>query len=238
MSGLYYVIPTLATIVVSILIVRAGAIALVMTGMDYEKAKFQALSAFSGTGFTTREAERVVGNARRRRIISLLMILGNAGIVTVIVATTSSFANARGLEAGVNVIALVLGLGAIIVVARHAPFVRRWEAFARERLSRLRIFEDDATLDELLHLAEGYGVVRIRLSSDSKLIGQTLVDVNSGLEHSFILGIEHDRQWVPTPRLTGTLKAGDYLVIYGKLEDLQAHFSGNDDASRERAANV
>ena len=71
-------------ICVSYLIVRIGAIALEMTGMEKSRARFQALSVFSGTGITTREAEMVVGHPRRRKIVTYLMILGNAGIVSVI----------------------------------------------------------------------------------------------------------------------------------------------------------
>jgi hypothetical protein len=224
MSGVYYLVPTLIAIVISMLIVRAGAIALMMTGMSYEKAKFQALSAFSGTGFTTREAERVVNNARRRKIVSWLMVLGNAGIVTVIVTATSSFSVAKGLGVGLNVLVLLAGIGVIIAVARHTPFVRRWEAFAQAQLARLKIFEEEATVDELLHIAEGYGVARVQLLDDSSFIGKTLSEINAGLDNSFVLGIERDNEWLPTPRLTKKLKAEDYMVIYGKLEDLEEHF--------------
>ncbi len=226
MSGVYFLVPTLIAIIISMLIVRAGAIALMMTAMNFDKAKFQALSAFTGTGFTTREAERVVNNPRRRRIVSWLMILGNVGIVTVIVSATSSFATAKGMEIGLNVLVLVTGLGCIIFIARHAPFVRRWEAFAQTRLERFKIFDDDTTVDELLHIAEGYGVVRIQLLADSPLIGQTLSEVNAGLQHSFVLGIERDKEWLPTPRLTRKLMEDDYMVIYGKLENLAEHFGG------------
>jgi hypothetical protein len=226
MSGIYYLVPTLIAIVISMLIVRAGAIALMMTGMSFDKAKFQALSAFSGTGFTTREAERVVNNPPRRKIVSWLMILGNAGIVTVIVTATSSFAMVRGLEIGLNLLVLAGGLGLILVVIRHTPFVRHWEAFAQARLARLKIFDDDTTVDELLHITEGYGVVRIQLLENSPFIGQTLSEINAGLEHSFVLGIERDKQWQPSPRLTRKLIEDDYLVIYGKLEDLAEHFGG------------
>lgn len=224
MSEIYYLVPTLIAIVISMLIVRAGAIALMMTGMSFEKAKFQALSAFSSTGFTTHEAERVVNNAQRRKIVSWLMILGNAGIVTVIVTATSSFAQVKGLEMGLNVLVLLAGLSVVFIIIRHTPFVRRWEAFAQSRLSRLRIFDEDTTIDELLHIAEGYGVVRIRLDEGSPLINQTLSEINGDLEHSFILGIERDKEWLPTPKLTRKLMGDDYLVIYGKLEDLAEHF--------------
>lgn len=225
MSGVYYLVPTLIAIIVSMLVVRAGAIALMMTGMSFDKAKFQSLSAFSGTGFTTREAERVVNNPRRRKIVSWLMILGNAGIVTVIVTATSSFATAKGLEVGLNALVLVAGLLIILIVVRHTPFVKHWEEFAQKRLARLKIFDDDTPIDELLHITEGYGVVRVRLLDDSPCIDKTLSEINAGLQHSFVLGIERDNEWLPTPRLTRKLMMDDYLVIYGKLEDLAEHFS-------------
>lgn len=47
-----------------------------------ESSKFQARSAFTGVGFITDESERVVNHPVRRRILLLLMILGNAGILT------------------------------------------------------------------------------------------------------------------------------------------------------------
>lgn len=68
MGGIYFLLPTLLVIFFSSLIVRAAAIALMMTGMDEKRARFQALSAFSGTGFTTREAEFVINHPKRRRI--------------------------------------------------------------------------------------------------------------------------------------------------------------------------
>jgi hypothetical protein len=56
-----------ATVLVSALVVRIGAVAFEMTGLDRDKAHFQALSCFSGTGFTTREAELITGHHYRRR---------------------------------------------------------------------------------------------------------------------------------------------------------------------------
>lgn len=225
MNGVYYLVPTLIAIAISWLIVRAGAIALMMTGMSFDKAKFQALSAFSGTGFTTHEAEQVVNNARRRKIVSLLMVFGNAGIVTVIVTASTSFAKAKGMEVGLNVLVLLLGISLLMALARHTELVSHWEKFAQQRLSRLKIFEGEASVDELLHIAEGYGVVRVRLQDDAEFVGKTLAEVNSGLRHSLVLGIERDGNWVPTPRMTRKLMVDDCLVIYGQLESLDQRFS-------------
>lgn len=225
MSSIYFLVPTLITIVISMLIVRAGAIALMMTGMSFDKAKFQALSAFSGTGFTTREAERVVNHQQRRKIITWLMILGNAGIVTVIVTATSSFANTKGLEIGLNVLILFFGIWLIYIMAKHSPLTRYWETFAQHQLAKMKLFDDDSTVDELLHITEGYGVVRIQLLEHSPFIDKPLSELNIGLEKSFILGIERGKEWRPAPRSNMKPQQGDYLVIYGQLEELAEHFS-------------
>ena len=61
-----------------------GSVALEATGMERSRAHFQALSALSGTGFTTRDAETVVSHSSRRWIVTWLMFFGNAGFVTVL----------------------------------------------------------------------------------------------------------------------------------------------------------
>ena len=64
----------LAIIFISLLVVRIGTNALVMTGMSLPASQFQASSAFFGVGFTTSEAEMVVGHAVRRKIILHLIV--------------------------------------------------------------------------------------------------------------------------------------------------------------------
>ena len=71
---MYALISLLIVIVVSIIIVRIGAVALEMTGLSRELATFQAQSAFSGVGFTTSESEHVVSHPVRRKIIRLSLI--------------------------------------------------------------------------------------------------------------------------------------------------------------------
>jgi len=73
-------ISLLVIITVSLIVIRMGAVALSMTGISEDMAVFQAQSAFSGVGFTTKESESVVNHPVRRRIIRLLMLMGNAGI--------------------------------------------------------------------------------------------------------------------------------------------------------------
>lgn len=85
------IVSVLAIIVLSLLITRFATLTLEVTGMSRDSARFQARSALTGTGFTTSEAEAVVRHPVRRRVIMRLMLIGNAGIVTVIASLILSF---------------------------------------------------------------------------------------------------------------------------------------------------
>jgi len=68
------IISLLIVVALSLLITRVATVALTLTGMSREAARFQARSAFSGVGFTTRESEQVMQHPVRRRIILLLIL--------------------------------------------------------------------------------------------------------------------------------------------------------------------
>jgi hypothetical protein len=100
---------------VSIFIVRVAAVALRITGLTDNSARFQALSAFTGTGFTTSEAETVVNYPIRRRIVSLLMIIGNLGLVTVLATLVVSLVHTDG-EPGAVIVQLIWLLGGLALL--------------------------------------------------------------------------------------------------------------------------
>jgi len=210
-------------IFVSFLIVRAAAIALMMTGMSEKKARFQALSAFTGTGFTTKEAESVVNNPLRRRIISWVMILGNVGIVTVIITATSSLVTSEGYLLSINVVGLLVGISVIYKIASHKGFIRRWESYIEDKLVKSHAFEESTT-EDLLHLREGYGLLRAIIREDSTFIGSSLSESRLTEKGLMVLGIERGKSWISLPNVKETIQEGDKIVVYGPLEVLKALF--------------
>ena len=224
MDGFYFLVPTLLVIFVSFLVVRAAAIALMMTGMPENKARFQALSAFSGTGFTTKEAEIVVNHPVRRRIISWLMVLGNAGIVTVIITATSTLVTSTGIQLSVNALLLIVGIYIIYRIGTHRGFIRRWESYVEDKLLKTPSFEEGTT-EDLLHLVEGYGLVRAIITGDSPLVGTTLLEAKLREKNVIVLGIERGKTWVPIPKPRESIAEGDRLVVYGPRGILKTLFS-------------
>ena len=221
MQGLYFIFPTLIAILISFLFVRAAAIALMLTGLDNNRARFQALSAFSGTGFTTRESELIINHPVRRRIIRWLMMGGNAGIVTVIVTATSSFTRSSGYQLPVNTLILILGIILIYMLAKSRGFVQKWENYIEKKLIKSPDFEESTT-EDLLHFLEGYGMVKKIVSSDSSLLGKSLLQLKLNEKGILVLGIEREKNWIPTPKASQVIQSMDRLIVYGPLSRLKS----------------
>ncbi len=105
---------------ITLALVRVAGVALRLTGLPQPVARFQSISALTGTGFTTSEAEGTMHHPTRRRILTLLMFAGHLGVVslasTVILTMTSA-------ESGSNVVwqllAMLAAVGVIFVLAAN-----------------------------------------------------------------------------------------------------------------------
>ncbi len=206
-------------ICISYLVVRIGAIALEMTGMEKSRARFQALSAFSGTGFTTREAELVVNHPRRRKVVTYLMILGNAGIVSVIATFVLSLRQS-GLRPSLNLVIIAASLFVLYRIASHQKFAKKLTGKIRETL-REKLHFEKVHIEELLQQSEGYGIASVLIEKRSKIAGLSLAESGFKERDLMILSIERDEEVIPVPKAQNKIRPGDRLICFGKLENLK-----------------
>jgi hypothetical protein len=215
------VILLIVFVCISFLVVRIGAIALEMTGMEKSKARFQALSAFTGTGFTTKEAELVVNHPRRRKILIYLMILGNAGFVSVIATFVLSLRPSGVFRPSLNLVIVVLSLLVLYRIASHHGFARRLSEKTRKTL-REKLHFEKVQVQEVLQQSEGYGVASVLIGKESKVVGRPLSESGFRENDLMVLSVERDEELIPVPKAATTIQIGDRLICYGKLENLKA----------------
>jgi MFS family permease len=218
-----YVGILLVTILVSFIIVRVGAFALQLTGIEPDIARFQALSAFSGTGFTTTEAERVVRHRTRRRIVSILIILGNAGLVTIIATLVASFTQVSGY--GWFFIRLAIILVGILVLYRLIIGSRvgnRILGWLRRPLLN-RITREAPAIEEIFHMEKGWGLSLVMIRGKSKNIGLSLADVRAEGDIE-ILAIDRADAYLTQPDSEEEIMEGDRLVVFGNTRSVKRLF--------------
>lgn len=226
----------LLVIALSLLIVRIGTIALTMTGLSEEVARFQSLSAFSGAGYTTDEAETVVSSTERRLVISWLIRAGSVGAVSAVSTTILSFA---GIEDGSFDRLLVLAFGAAALVAlARSNRLNRWATPIIRRVLRRFTTLELKDYAGLLHMHDDWSVAVIGVSRGSWLEGHSLGELRLSDEGVRVLGVEcHDGDYLGVPDGSTVIEAGDELILYGhsqRIKELKDRQDG-DEAAHDRA---
>lgn len=209
----------LIALTLSLLVTRIATMALMLTGMSKEAARFQARSAFTGVGYTTDEAENIVGHPVRRRIVMLLMLLGNLGVATVVatlmlsVLQTSESQNWRwkvGLLCGG--LLLLWRAATSRYLERH---LNRLISFGLRRWGNLQVRDYVA----ILQLEGGYAVSELAVEPNDWLAERTLIELKLPYEGVLVLGIRRTGGvFLGAPTGDTVIHAGDTIVLYGPVD--------------------
>lgn len=221
MIGIIGITALLTVLGLSLIITRLATVALTFTGLSYESARFQARSAFTGTGFTTKEAESVVNYPVRRRIIMMLMLLRSAGIITIVLSLILSFV---GTEEGGKLTRLFWLAGGVMIL---------WLISLSKSIDRAmkkimsRAVQKWTNLDVrdyvgLLELAGDYVIRELHIEEHDWLDGKDLASCRLRDEGVIIIGIHRNNgNYVGVPRGDTVIHAGDRLVLYGRADGLK-----------------
>ncbi len=219
------IISLLMVLVLSLAVTRVAGVALRLTGMAPEAARFQARSAFTGCGFTTTEAEQITRHPVRRRIAGWLMMAGNLQFAAV---TGTVILSLVGVTEGASVTKLAtLGLGLLAVyLLASSSVVDHLMCGATSWLLRRYTSLETRDFTSLLHLGGEYTIAEIQVGHDHELAGRS---VASAVPHScglVVLGVSRDDgSFLGLPAGETVIRSHDTLVVYGKpteVSDLDA----------------
>lgn len=224
------------TIIISFIIVRIGAIAFHITGINWSQAKFQSLSCFTGTGFTTREAELITGNPKRRRIATILMILGNAGLVTIIATFANSIRPSLIMSKFsipilhsvlpsflipiVNLLVIIIAIYLIYKIFTNARISRKLTEILRKKIKEKDIVAA-APFEELFLATGGYGISQIEVGEKFLILDNTIAESGLRKLDIMILAIERKGALIPNPSSGTKILLNDKLICFGKLENIK-----------------
>jgi K+/H+ antiporter YhaU regulatory subunit KhtT len=211
------IISLLVVLTLSILVTRVATVALTHTGLSRASAKFQARSAFTGVGFTTNESEKVVNHPIRRRILMLLMLLGNAGIVTAVSSLIVSFVSTNKTDSLLwQLILLVSGLVILWSFASSKWVDRHLSKFITRILKRhTTISVQDFA--RLLHLAGDYQINELNVRRGDWIEGKSIAELGLRQEGIIVLGITRkDGNYLGAPDGDTQITENDVLILYGR----------------------
>jgi hypothetical protein len=212
----------LVVLTVWMLILWLGAIALEATGMERKKARFQALSALTGTGFTTREAEDIVGHPRRRLIATWLMFLGSVGIILfLLIFLVLILAGVKPTQPTSPVLIILSALPPIALIVlfwigvldKLATKIVNW-------MKRSAYFTVELSTREIIHQAGDYSIARLTIGRKAPEAGCKIGDTSLAKHNITILAIERGDKTLAFPEAKETVLAGDHLLCYGETAQI------------------
>mgnify|MGYP000847511240 CR=1 FL=1 len=217
------IIALLVIALVSLLAVRVGATALMMTGLSWDTASFQSYSAFFGVGFTTKEAEMVVNHPVRRRIIRDLILVGNVGLTSALATLIVTLLQSSSDGDTLKMLAWLFGgLLALYFISRLGWVQKALDHVIQHALERAGLVRA-LDYELLLRIQHGYVVSEIEVLPDTYLAGRTLRDSRPWDRGVVILAIKRGGQTHPgIPSRDDLIQPGDILTAYGKEPNLLA----------------
>ena len=217
-------------VALSALITKIATIALIHTGLSTQSARFQARSAYTGAGFTTSESEKIMNHPLRRKIVFNLMLVGNAGIVTVMSSLILTFVLPDTVSSKLYGLGIVIIGLSLVWWAIQSKWVDRVLSKIINRM--LKKYTDLDILDyaAVLHLKDDYKISEKKVEEDNWMANKSLKELDLRHEGITILGIDRDHSdYIGSPTGSFEILPEDVITIYGKAEVIKNLYSRKKD---------
>jgi len=223
-------------VIISFIIVRLGAVAFEMTGLEWTVAKFQALSCFTSTGFTTKESEQVTQTHQRRKIAVTLMIFGHAGLVTLIATFMNSLQPSQLvhkifqpiihldgqplISVLINIAILAFFCWFVIMLFSHTKFSKKFTKIAQNFFIKKNIITK-TYIQDLVISKGGFGVINIEITKHNLLYHLSYEDIIKEYPQMKILAIGRGQNVITNFTNDTRILLDDNIIAYGKVDDIK-----------------
>lgn len=210
----------------SVSLVRIGAVAMRLTGLPENIARFQCVSALTGTGFTTHEAEMIANYPIRRRIVVVLMVLGNLGLISIASTFIVAFVRTGPDTQHIAIQAAILAatIAVTFLVLSNKSLDRGMCALIGHILLRTTSLGKDG-YHRILQIGKDLSI------AEHEYFGPETPTDRLDLEGETLLAIRPAGSWQTTAAAdVKTVRPGDTLILCGDEaahKTLARHFGGD-----------
>ena len=243
MNIIFAVALILAVLASYMLVIEGFSVAFKLTGMATKKIKFQVASLFTGTGFTTNEAELIVNDDRRRRIavtcmysshVFSVIIMGL--LINLVISVANSLSNKPNItkETFTSWYAIVfyvsLAIFLVVVFLKIPPINRRFQVF----LEKIAIaLSKNNRKNNIVTVIDMYGknaIAEVLLNKIPDFAKETsLFEMQLNKKYLInILSIKRGKRTVEVSKDT-MFAEGDIVVVFGLISDIKEAFINNVD---------
>ncbi len=199
------------------------------TGLNKDKARFQALSLLTTSGFTTSESEDVLASPKRRKVAMFAMFFGymfSVVIASSIINLTMGFVGETKGTNLINAVIILVGIVMIFYITRSKR-VTNW----LNKIIKHRIVKYIATKQEInpIYVLDTHGkfviceVAITKVPEDLK--NKTLVEAEVRQKYDVsVLTLKHGNQIKTMDANRDILSKGDTVIVFGDMSKVKTLF--------------
>ena len=193
-----------------------------INGMTEKKSKFQVISVFTGTGFTTDESETMLITNKRRKLTQNMMLFSyifNVIIVSTLVNLFMSTAktNINEIRLGINL--TIINIFLIFVVKKSYRFKKTLDILVKKAVSKREIIRKAQ-----INVYETYGKGVI---AEVELRGKINTAKIKEKYNIQVLMIERKEEIIDKISENTKLEEKDIAIVYGELKNIKMAFRKN-----------
>ena len=196
-----------------------------MTGLPDERARFQVISMLTGTGFTTKESEIIMGSRRRRRLARVTMLFGYVFNITIVSAFINVFISMKVVQVGEQFAGFLIPLAtvALIFIFMRVPKVHAWRDNLLRRIAD-RVFDRQETFNAVMlvdHIGtDSIAQVTLRHIPDEYKglsLAETRLRAETGI---LVMLVEHHGGKTKAAQADTVFEPGDKLTVFGDYQTI------------------
>ena len=247
MNIIFAIALILAVLATYMLVIEGFSVAFKLTGMASKKIKFQVASLFTGTGFTTNEAELVVNDDRRRRIAITCMYTSHVFsvvfmglLINLVISVANSISNKPTITAETFtswyaiVFYVSLFIFLVVVILKIRPINRRFLVFLEKIAIALSRNNRKNNILTVIDMYGKYAIAEVLLNKIPDFAKETsLFEMQLNKKYLInILSIKRGKRTVEVSKDT-MFAEGDIVVVFGLVNDIREAFVNNVDKNTD-----
>jgi hypothetical protein len=212
---------TLLYFTIIAVVIEINVLLFTLTGLKKEIARFQVISMFTATGFTTGESELILGHPIRRRLSTFLILFGVFSLAVIISSISSILSDEfRFVELGF-IILFLIGIYLTLSIPMLKDKLRK--TFKTHLHKKYDL--SDLPIREVMYFDENDVIREIPIHAGSSVIGKTLQKVIPINEDLLVLFIKRGDQKIRKESYSTEIQEGDLLYLYGNKKCLSERFA-------------
>ncbi|MGE4378413.1 MAG: TrkA C-terminal domain-containing protein [Candidatus Izemoplasmatales bacterium] len=215
-------------ILVYVIFIEIFTIIFKLTGLTNDKARFQVISLFTNSGFTTQEAELVVNSRVRRRIANITMLSGFILNVTVISVLVNVFIT-LGSATSTDVLKFFLYIGVFFIILYILKKLKLFELLFKgmvERITNRVIHGSQTNIIEVLDNVGKNSIAEITIINLPEALEETTLEKSNIRNTHFVNVLAIIRGGDTNANVTkdDIIWKNDKVVVFGKLANIKKLF--------------